>query len=141
MKKVDTINLVHHRNRAESYMTGIKLLGDDIEHYGHCVTLMAIHSAISFTDAVLIGCTGQRSNEADHNAVLKPMLKLCGTRRIEPDGVNHLRWLLSRKTDFVYGDAVVTVKDMRLAKVKAERYQIWVYQCFPELKDESHSNH
>src|SRR5205823_3263708 len=66
MKSVNRQRMAHHVTRAESFISGMRLLMDDLKTYGNCVGLLAVHSAISFADAVLVGSKGRRSNDQDH---------------------------------------------------------------------------
>jgi hypothetical protein len=134
MKKVDRQQAGCHRDRAESFRAGMNLLADDLSSYGNAVALLAVHTAISIADAVLVACTGERSNERDHRSVLRPLRALCGFRRKDQAGIKHFAWLISQKTDFAYGDRRLNLEnDVKLARVKAERFIAWAYLSFPEI--------
>ena len=134
MKEVDRAMARCHRDRAESFREGMSLLADDLPSYGNAVALLAVHSAISIADAVLIACTGRRCNEPDHRSVLKPLRTLASSRRADPTGIGQLAWLVSRKTDFAYGDRSILDNDIANAKFKAERFLAWAYKNFPEIR-------
>jgi hypothetical protein len=139
MKDVDRFRMIHHRSRAESFVAGMKLLVEDIPNYGGSVALLAVHSAISFNDAVLIACGGRRSNEEDHRVAARPLQQLCEKRKIDLGGVKHFIWLIGHKNEFAYGDRPLTANDAKAAVVAAERFQAWVYRSFPEMKYEDDS--
>jgi hypothetical protein len=136
MKLVDRIKMLHHRARAESFIDGVKFLADDLATYAATVALLAVHGAISLNDAVLVGCLGKRSNEQDHRAASKLLETLCNDRKADKDGVRHLVWLLSRKTDFAYGDRVILDSEVKSAVTTLQRFQAWVYRTFPEVSRE-----
>ena len=135
MKAVDRIRVLHHRDRAESFISAMKFLADDLATYKHAVVLLAVHASISFADAVLIACLGQRSRDQDHTAAIRDLRALCRTRRIDEKGIAHFSWLLQRKTDFSYGDHPrYGHTDVQSAMLNAERFQTWVYRTFGEVK-------
>ncbi|HEY2585607.1 MAG TPA: hypothetical protein VGI81_07580 [Tepidisphaeraceae bacterium] len=132
--------LIHHRSRAESFASGMKFLSDDLDTYAAAVALLAVHGAISLTDAVLIGYSGRRSKEQDHRAASALLEKLCHARRVDGSGLKHLVWLLARKTNFAYGDRRVDRSEVKAAVLMAERFQAWVYRTFPEVAREDQSS-
>jgi|SRR5271165_3064034 len=93
--------------------------------YPSAAALLAVHSAIAYNDAVQIKLTGQRSRTQDHTQAVAAIKRACGTAKIEPRGIEHLRKLLSTKTDVSYGDKEV---DNHLADalcVAADRFEAW----------------
>jgi len=140
MRSVEKSKAIHYRVRAESFFNGMSLLADDMKAYSHAVALLAVHASISLADALLIACTGQRSDDQDHRGVLKALERLCKSRRLAGDreGIKHLGWLLSMKTDFAYGDdSLALVRQVPKARLNAERFFAWVYGgSFRELARE-----
>jgi hypothetical protein len=59
MKNVPAGRMPHHRDRADAFFRTMGLIHDD-DNYEKAVPLLAVHSAISLADAILVGCTGQR---------------------------------------------------------------------------------
>jgi hypothetical protein len=141
MKNVDKSRMAHHRSRADAFFETMDLVSDDPSTYGPAVPLLAVHTAISYTDAVLVGHGAGRSSDQDHKAVVKPIRELCNKLGLSTDGLKHLIWLLSRKSDFAYGDKPITLEEVQLAATKAERYQAWVYQSFPTISGDDQSTH
>jgi hypothetical protein len=102
--------------------------------HGNAVALLAVHSAISFSDAILAYYTGSRSKEADHRACLTRLRLVCGDHRIDDGGLRHLSWLLDRKTDFAYGDKPLKEpEESDNAFNKADKFAKWVSRSFPEI--------
>jgi hypothetical protein len=122
----------HYRERADSFYQSVQLLDLDVA-YGPAVGLLAVHSGIALTDAVLVAEEGSRSKEEDHSAATKALEKLCAARRLDDVGVKHLRALLSNKTRFSYGEDEVPESEFKWAKTKMEQFFKWVYGTFPEL--------
>lgn len=134
MKKVDRTKARCYRDRAQSFIEGMRLLSLDLASYGNGVALLAVHAGISLADAILIACTGRRSNEQDHHSVLQPLRALCGSRNTDQEGLNHLAWIISQKTDFAYGNRRLDPdKEVTMATLRAERFVAWAYRCFPEI--------
>src|SRR4051812_6120289 len=108
MKQVDRSRMVHHRTRAKAFFDAMRLISDDLSSYGEAVAVLAVHSAISLADAVLVATTGRRSDAEDHVAASKPLERLCQKRRLDVAGLKHLKWLLQRKTRFAYDDSHIS---------------------------------
>lgn len=136
MKTVSKDRMPHHRDRADAFFRTMQLIADD-EQFRDAVPLLAVHTSISLADAVLIGCTGQRANDVNHRETLKALQKLCTSKRCDPDGVTHLTWLISRKTEFAYGDRRLDRADINSARLHAERFVSWAYSNFPEIAREN----
>lgn len=76
MKQVDKQRMLHHQNRANAFFRTMMLCSEewlqyDYVDYQDAVPLLAVHTVISLTDAVLVGCTGERSNERNHRTAIK----------------------------------------------------------------------
>ena len=140
MKDVDRIRMVHHRTRAKAFFDAMRLVSDDLPSYGEAVALLAVHSAISLSDAVVVAMIGARSNAQDHVAASKPLETLCQKKRLDRSGIKHLSWLLHRKTRFAYDDDVVVYAEIKLAAIAASRFRAWVYRTFPEVAYENDSS-
>jgi hypothetical protein len=138
MKLVDRQKALHHRARAESFLRGmrdLKALDDETySAYGQALALLAVHAAISLADAVLVGYTGKRGNEQNHQVVLGHLRNLCHSQGIDDAGVTHLTWLLGKKTDFAYGDKRLGLAgEIKMAMLKVERFVTWASNGFPEI--------
>ena len=132
MKSVDPAKANHHFRRAEVFFASIRLLLSDRD-YAAAVPLLAVHGAISLTDAVLIKYSRKRSSDQDHRTVAKYLRNLCHSKNVSNDGVRRLESLLERKTDYAYGDNVLTLDEVKLAATNATRYQTWIYTTFPDV--------
>lgn len=122
----------HYRQRADSFYQSVQLLDLDVA-YAPAVGLLAVHSGIALTDAVLVAEEGSRSKGEDHTIAATTLEKLCAARRLDDAGVKHLRQLLSNKTRFSYGEHEVRDDEFKWAKMRMEQFFKWVYSTFPEL--------
>ena len=140
MKNVHRERMAHHRTRSKAFFEAMQLLSDDLFSYGDAVALLAVHSAISLADAVLIATTGERSKDQDHSAAAKPLNRVCSMRKLDANGVKHLVWLLQNKSRFAYEDKPTIHNNIKYATVTAERFRAWVYRTFPEVAHENDSS-
>lgn len=122
---MNEIRVSVHHNRALQLANAMQLCRDDIGAYAAAVGLLAIHSAISFGDAVLIRLTGQRSRSKDHRKTLDAINKACTKNNIRPDGVKHLEKLVSAKTEISYGDKQADERTVQVLYIAAGRFQAW----------------
>jgi len=115
---------VYH-DRAFQLANAMELCHDDMTAYCSAVALLAVHSAISYNDAVLIKLTGQRSRSQDHRRAVMEIKKACKKRNIRADGIRHLDKLVGAKTDVAYGDEEVDNQKIEFLYVAAARFQTW----------------
>jgi hypothetical protein len=121
--------------RAEAFFRSADVLGVEPldPSYGPAVGLLAVHSSISMTDAVLVEFDQGRSRAEDHNIAVTALEKLCSAKGLDKAGVRCLKDLIGQKTRFSYGDAVVRDEDFKRAKLRMEQFFIWAYRTFPGL--------
>jgi hypothetical protein len=129
----------HYRNRAECFRRAMHLvsdeglLGAELEACIGAAALLAVHSAISFADALLVLKTGDRSTAQDHKEGVAKLRRLCSELRRDPSGIGHLSKLIASKDHFAYGDQRVTSAEIQSAIDQVDRFANWVYRIFPEL--------
>ncbi len=127
----DPILTQHYIEKADQFFQAMKLTADDVVAYGASVALLAVHSSISLNDAILVSLTGSRSKSEDHRKAVGELEKLCKVMKVnDVKGVQHLGWLLSRKTDVAYGDERLDRVFLLAARDRAERFQAWAYNNF-----------
>ena len=90
--------------RAKDFFSAMQLMRDD-ELYENSTALLAIHSAISYADALRNGL-GQMSQQAeDHTKAVNSLLSLLRDRGFGDEaGLTHLKYLLSQKTAISYSN-------------------------------------
>jgi hypothetical protein len=122
---MDEISVVVYHGRALQLADAMKLCHDDMVAYAAAVGLLAVHSAISFSDAVLISLTGKRPHTQDHKQALAAITKACRKANIRTNGVKHLVKLVGAKTDVSYGEKAVDDERIEFLFVSAGRFQAW----------------
>jgi hypothetical protein len=131
VKNLNTIATQQYLEKADHFLQGMKLLADDVEAYRSGVGLLAIHSAISLSDAIKVGLTGKRGKYQDHSQAADELRRLCATNRVSnTKGVNHLAWLLGKKSLAAYERDRFDNESVRIAVEKAERFNAWAYNQF-----------
>src|SRR5271157_1931586 len=104
---MDETRVSAHHDRALQLADAMELCHDSMASYASAVALLAVHSAISYNDAVLIRLTGQRSRGQDHKKAVAAITRACKKGHIRTDGIKHLDKLVGAKTDVSYGDEEV----------------------------------
>ncbi len=114
----------------------MKLLRTEDE-FLNASALLAIHSAISYNDALRVGLDDYDLSADDHLDAAGDLEKLLATRRFDDRaGLKHLRGLLKKKSLVAYGSHHLNVQDFRDLVTKAERFEIWANKVGRELKIE-----
>lgn len=133
MKNVPKDRMPHHRERADKFFLTMKLIQDD-KGYAEALPLLAVHSAISLADAILVSLTGKRGSDRNHRETVEAMQHLCASKKRNCDGLKHLSWLLTNKTELIYGDKRLDPDtQVKNAGLHAERFAAWAYTTFPEI--------
>jgi hypothetical protein len=124
---------VYHR-RARQLAGAMKLCQDGMSAYASAAALLAVHSAISYSDALLIGLGGARPRGENHREAISALRLVCTGAKIEPRGIAHLQKLLSAKTDISYGEK--PVNEVRIAALcdAATRFETWVERVLHSRK-------
>jgi hypothetical protein len=103
----------------------MKLCQDGLATYASAAALLAVHSAISYSDALLVEMTGTRPRGEDHQEAVAALRRACAKARIEHRGIAHLQKLLGVKTDVSYGDRHVDDSKIEALCITAERFRVW----------------
>jgi hypothetical protein len=123
---MDEVGLEIYRIRALQLANAMKLCSDDLQSYASAVALLAVHSAISYSDALHIWLTGIRPDGADHKQAVISARRACRRAGIEPAAISHLERLLNAKTGVSYGNRTVDVEYAQTLSIAAQRFQVWV---------------
>jgi hypothetical protein len=118
-------NFTVYYRRATQLAEAMKLCQDDLPAYASAAALLAVHSSISYSDAVLIGLGGTRRHGEDHRQAVAALRRECTKAKVDQRGIKHFQSLASAKTDISYGEK--QVDDERISKlcITAERFQVW----------------
>ena len=103
----------------------MRLCQDDLPGYASAAALLAVHSAISFSDALLIGLGGKRPRGENHNEAIPALKRACTGAKIDHQGVAHLQKPLSAKTDVSYGDKQIDFEKTTALCNAATRFETW----------------
>ena len=120
----ETTVAVYHA-RASQLANAMDLCHDDIPAYSAAIGLLAVHSAISYNDAVLVRLTGKRPRAQDHRKAIAAIRSACTQGGIGDKGVKHLHRLVSAKADVSYGDEQVKTERIEFLYEAAKRFQAW----------------
>jgi hypothetical protein len=106
----------------------MKLCQVEMSEYASAAALLAVHSAISYSDALLIVLGGKRPRAENHRKAITALKRACTGANIEPRGITHLQKLLSVKTDISYGDKPVDEVRINALCESAKRFETWAEQ-------------
>jgi len=115
---------VYYR-RATQLADAMKLCRDDLPAYASAAALLAVHSAISYSDALLIGFSGTRPRGENHREAVTALKRACTKAKIDQAGIKHFQSLASAKTDISYGEKRVDDERVAALCIAAERFQVW----------------
>jgi hypothetical protein len=115
---------VYYR-RATQLADAMKLCRDDFPAYASAAALLAVHSEISFSDALLLGLGAARPRGENHQEAVTALKRACTRAKVEQNGIRHFQALVSAKTDISYGEK--QVDDERISKlcITADRFRVW----------------
>jgi len=103
----------------------MKLCQLTMSEYASAAGLLAVHSAISYSDALLIGLDGARPRGENHSEAIAALKRACTGAKIEPQGIAQLQKLLSAKTDISYGEKPVNEIRITALCEAAKRFETW----------------
>jgi hypothetical protein len=115
---------VYYR-RATEMASAMKLCQEDLPAYASAAALLAVHSAISYSDAILMGLGGSRPRGEDHRQAIAALKRACTGAKIDAKGIPHLQKLLGAKTDVSYGEKQVDGERISVLLIAADRFQRW----------------
>jgi len=130
------------RMRAESFliaMRDLRELGPSSDSaladpdYRSAIALLAVHSAISFSDAILVLALGSPST-GDHKAAPKKLRAAVAARNIPGKEVAIFSRLIGSKHELAYGRRNIRPTDVASAVVDAERFAAWSYEAMQGLE-------
>jgi hypothetical protein len=118
--------------RANHLSAARKLVADDAD-YTSALALLAVHSAISWNDAVSMRLVGNVVKGEDHMRAVVLLEKQCASRKMNRDGFKHLRKLIQEKSKVSYGDQRTTPDAALALAVNSERFERWARQTLERL--------
>ena len=115
--------------KARDFLRGMNLPEDLAEsECRHSSALLAIHSAISYSDALRIGL-GEETAElaaSDHQAAAGKLEKLLNARKYKStQGIKQFSKLVGQKTRLAYRPDAFTEDDVKVMMDRARRFSVW----------------
>ena len=119
------LTVEHYLHRARDFFLGMHLMRDDTA-YRNSVALLAIHSAVSFSDALRAGLGDEKLANDNHDQAAITLRRLLMERNVDPgNGMVHLQYVLGRKSGVAYGDERLSDNELRRLILGAERFSAW----------------
>lgn len=123
--RMQAVQVQHYIQRATDFFNGMQLTRDE-EPYRNSSALLAIHSAVSYTDALRTGLGDENLSGDDHRQAADALRPLLNTRSVKAqDGVGHLQYLISRKSSVAYGSERLGANEFLSLVIRAERFAKW----------------
>jgi hypothetical protein len=110
--------------RAEQFADAMRLCREDVA-YTAATALLAVHSSISYNDALYLKLAGRRRKSQDHKTAITDTKRVCARRGVAFSGLPHLQKLIGAKTDISYGDKRVESELAKTLCLSAERFEAW----------------
>ncbi len=99
---------------------------DDLKTFAAAVALLAVHSAISYSDAVILRLGGKRPKSENHRDAITELKRACTHKKIDYRlGIRQFEKLLGAKSDISYGSDVITDEKVVALCTAAERFEAW----------------
>ena len=126
--------------KARDFLKGMNLPEDLAEsECRYSSALLAIHCAISYSDALRVGL-GEKLSElasGDHRAAASRLEKLLNQRKYDKrQGVKHLERLVGKKNSVAYTPDVLTEEEVKAMIERAQRFSAWADTTGSQLKIE-----
>ncbi len=123
----------HYLNRAVDLFDAMILLQDD-QAFRNSSALLAIHSAISYSDALRAGLGDEKLAADGHDKAADTLQALVARYPQHRSGVSHLRFLLSKKNVVAYSAKRMEHSDYESLFTRAGRFAKWADATARELK-------
>lgn len=122
----------HYIRRATDFSNGMKFLSNEQE-YGNSAALLAIHSAISYSDALRTGLGERRLTGDDHSKAADSLEKRLPSWLEDRKGLNPLRRLLAKKSRVEYSERRLNLTDSNDLVTDAIRFETWANRIGRQL--------
>jgi hypothetical protein len=119
--------------RANHLSAARRLVADDPE-YTSALALLAVHSAISWRDAVSMKLVGSIAKSKNHMGAVLVLEKHFASRKLNRDGFKHLKKLIQEKSRVSYEDRRTTPDVAFALAISAERFERWAIQVLQTLE-------
>lgn len=92
--------------------------------YGNGLTIVAIHAAIAYTDALTVAFREVKSTDGEHLKAAGVLIQALGPR-VEAEQVRRLKRILGAKSHASYSGSYYTLEDGRAILREVERFAEW----------------
>jgi hypothetical protein len=131
------IEVQHFLGRARDFLEAMGILKNDPPEYRYSSALLGIHGAMSYSDALRVGLGSQSVSSKDHRGAAKDLRLLLNGRGFEkPQGVDRLKYLLSKKSRIAYGAEAPGNAEIQEIVLQAERFAAWAEEAGKKLRIE-----
>jgi hypothetical protein len=128
----------HYVRRATDFFQGMQVLRAE-RAFLNSSALLAIHSAVSYCDALRAGLGDGALSSEDHQSAADSLRRMLASRHwIDQTGLKHLRDLTSKKSQVAYGGK--RFSDYLSLIDKAEKFASWSNRVGSQLKIEGWRN-
>jgi hypothetical protein len=135
-EEMQSFKVAHYIQRATDFFEGMQLMKDD-GSFQNSSALLAIHSAIAYTDALRAGLGDDELSADDHRKAIESLRLLLPSKRVQDQsGFQHLQYLISRKTSVAYGSQRQPAKYYATLVSKAVSFARWANEAGIKLKIE-----
>ncbi len=109
--------------------------------YRYAAALLAIHAAISYSDALRVALGDSDLLAEDHFTAIRALDRLLTANSVQDRrGLHHLQYLIAKKSLVAYRNDRLDAADSESLIVKAERFLTWTTTSAKRLKLEGWSN-
>jgi len=109
--------------------------------YRNSAALLAIHAAVSYTDALRTGLGDTKVSADDHRKAADELERLLSVKALDKQtGLTQLRYLIAWKHRVAYDDKRLDHTDYEALFTRAERYADWADRIGLQLKIEGWQN-
>jgi hypothetical protein len=133
----------NYLERARDLFAGMKDLQkadifaseDSLSEYRYSPGLLAIHSAISYSDALRTGMGCEDVSAEDHSSAAPDLRSRLALKRFEEvRGTKHLEFLIGRKNKVEYSRDAVRRAEIEEIVKRAERFARWAEEAGRNLQ-------
>jgi hypothetical protein len=131
------VEVQHFLGRARDFLKGMDLLKDDLTEFRFSSALLAIHCAISYSDAMRTGMGCANVSLDDHQSAARDLKsRLVSRNHVNRKGLGHLEKLLSGKNRVQYDSVTVRENEVEDIVKHAERFARWAEESGRQLRIE-----
>lgn len=130
-KDTDRHQAAKYRNVGSALLQSAKDLEDlatDETRYGNAISVIAIHAAIAYNDAITIAYGGFKSTEGEHARA--PDALLAALKNPSPEAVDLLRAVVKKKDAVSYQGVYSTMGEASSILHKAESFCAWAEEAY-----------